>query len=167
MPRLMLLRHSNAIRYNYDDDFNRRLRHKGEKNARKVGKWVLENRLVPGRVYSSPAERAIRTALLFCQSVGLSESDIQLVDDIYPGSSQAFIDLFSEIPAGLESAMIVGHNPALEALLDDLSRDRVPLNHKAKTLSPASLAILSFDGSWSEIEKGTAHLDQVIHSDEL
>jgi phosphohistidine phosphatase len=167
MPKLLLLRHANAIRYDYDDDSNRRLRKKGKKNARRVGRWLADHQLIPGQVLSSRAERALHTASLVCEAAGLDRALIGIEEAIYPGSVSALMNLLNGLPDDPESVLLVGHNPALEDTLDRLCRDVVPLNSKGRLLSPASLAVLSFDGSWSTLAAGSAALEQMIHSDEL
>ena len=167
MPELLILRHANAIRYDYHDDFNRRLRDKGKRNAQRVGTWLALNDKLPKVIYTSPANRALTTAEKVCKSAGQGTSRIIVQKNLYPGSRAAYEKLLNSVSDKRERVMLVGHNPELESLVAYLTRDKVPVNRKGNILSPASLAILQFDGKWKDLGKGQARLKKIMHAENL
>ncbi len=167
MPELLILRHANAIRYDYENDFDRRLRTKGKRNAQRIGTLLSGLKKFPDIVYSSPAERAITTAEKAVKSSGNDVSCIKVVDDLYPGTWPVYQKLLNNIPDKAGCVMLVGHNPALEMLVTRLGKNTVPYNDKGNILSPASLAILTFDCKWSELKKSAAKVTKIIHANDL
>ncbi len=167
MPELLILRHANAIRYDYEDDFNRRLRTKGKRNAQRIGTWLAVNQSLPDVIYSSPADRALTTAHKAIKSAGYGVDRVKTREDFYPGSCHDFEKLLKKQPKKYQRIMLVGHNPALEMLLQKLVDKKLPLNKKGKILSPASMAILKFDGDWSDLKAGKVKLVDIIHADNL
>lgn len=167
MPQLIILRHANAIRYNYDDDFNRRLRDKGKRNAQRVGGWLASHQPLPEKVYTSPAVRAFRTAKIACKAGGLDSRYIEIHEDLYPGSDKVFSELLANIPAALQRVMLVGHNPALDEFLIRLSSEVLPVNKNGNVLSPASFAILEWDGEWGKVLNSKSTVSKLVHADSL
>ena len=167
MPELILLRHAQAIRYNYDDDFNRVLRKKGKRNAQRVGTWLAQHKLLPDRVYSSPALRCLTTAEKVCKSAGQGIKQIRCVDQLYPGSLASITDLLKQIPDKCQRVMLVGHNPVLEKVLGLYCRDKLKANKKSRLLSPASLAVLQIPVRWRDLSADCGRLLYHQHADDL
>ena len=150
MKTLLLLRHAKS---SWKDkklkDKDRPLKKKGEEGAAFIGKVLLENELVPQVILSSSALRANQTAEIVAKVCKLKDS-LTVLDSFYMAEPQAYLDGLKELPDQLERAMIVGHNPGLEALLQ-------VMDGKIEALPTGGLAylVLSLE-KWSDISIDTA-----------
>lgn len=159
---LLVYRHGHARQKGADTDFERELRDKGKRNAQRIGVWLEQHKLLPDHVLTSPAIRAKNTAEKTCKTAGLGSSIISPVDRLYRADGAALLLELRQLPQDAKRAMLVGHNPALEQLLLDISRDPVPENEKGGILTPASLAWLKLDCSWEELGSATAELVEIV-----
>jgi phosphohistidine phosphatase len=96
------------------DDFKRPLKDRGKRGAQRMGVWLLQQRLQPDYVISSPAERAIVTAQKTIKSMGGDARSIHQDRRIYAANVKELLQVLSEIPIEYRRVMLVGHNPGLE-----------------------------------------------------
>jgi phosphohistidine phosphatase len=68
------------------------------------------------------------------------------------------------VPDGVESVMLIGHNPAIQALAVRLAGSGPALERKFPT---GALATLAFDGEWQELQGGAARLVAFVRPREL
>jgi len=109
---LLLLRHAEAVDH-ATDDASRQLTHKGVDQAARVAKYLRRKKLIPDRVLTSPVTRAKQTAVLVAEAV---DRPLSLEPDLRPGMrpEQALALLAAE--PGLETVLLVGHEPDLGRL---------------------------------------------------
>jgi phosphohistidine phosphatase len=70
MKRIVLVRHATAAAKQADaEDFDRSLRKKGRKEARALAGWYQTVAEVPDLLLTSPANRALETALIFAKCI--------------------------------------------------------------------------------------------------
>lgn len=170
--QLILMRHGHAKDIDpalgaVDGDLLRDLRDKGKRNAQRMGIWLARHDIKPDIVYSSPALRAKRTAEKCIKTSGLPASLVEIKADLYPGKQAALLEMARHLPDSATTVMMVGHNPGMEDLADYLSADPLPRNGKGHALPPAGLVILSIDGSWRDLQQGTAMATGPIWPKEL
>ena len=117
MKTLLLLRHGKS---SWDDpglaDAARPLGERGRRAAPKMGRWLRERGLMPDVIVSSPAVRARSTALLAAEAAAFVGS-ILFDGRIYEATPAGLVDVVRGLPEAAGSALIVGHNPGLEALV--------------------------------------------------
>lgn len=117
MKTLLLLRHGKS---SWDDpglpDASRPLADRGRRAAPKMGRWLRAEGLVPALVVSSPAVRARSTALLVAEAADF-EGSILFDARIYEASADTLLEVVRGLPDAAGSALLVGHNPGLEALV--------------------------------------------------
>ena len=114
---LLILRHAKSSWKNEKlKDFDRPLKHRGEEDARLMGKVLRMTELVPQVILSSPALRAKQTAELVAREAELA-GELRFIDTFYLGEPEDYINGLKQLPDDIERVMIVGHNPGLEALL--------------------------------------------------
>jgi phosphohistidine phosphatase len=166
-PELLILRHGKSDWSVDVDDYHRPLIDRGTRGAQKIGVWLLQRDLIPDRVVSSPAERAIVTAEKALNAMGLSALSIVKDERIYAAGLNRLMDVVRSTPADTKRLMIVGHNPGLEQLLLHLVERDVPLPDDGKLLPTATLARLLLDCEWSQVGAGCAQLDSVTRSANL
>jgi phosphohistidine phosphatase len=115
MKRLSLLRHAKTERESPTDrDFDRILTERGRKNAARMGKEIGELGLQYDLILTSPAARAVETA----KRAGLHSA--QRDERIYDASAGALVAIIQGVDDGVESLMMVGHNPGFERLASQL-----------------------------------------------
>jgi phosphohistidine phosphatase len=163
---LLLLRHGKAETEPADDDFERDITDKGKRYTQRVAVWLQQHELVPDRVVSSPAKRALTSAQKCCKAMG-STADIIVRDErIYSGKDDDLLDVLSQHAADAGRLMLVGHNPALERLLNYLCRKSSRIGG-SKVFSPATLAHLKLPDNWDPQAAGQAQLAQIIYPAKL
>lgn len=117
MKRLFLLRHAKS---SWDDpalaDFDRPLNGRGLKTAPFMGELMAKRNIHADLIISSPAKRAMETALLVKEASGWN-SPIQYDERIYAASPQTLRTVISQMPDSLDSALLVGHNPGMEGII--------------------------------------------------
>jgi len=77
--KLILIRHSKAEDFSSEiSDFERSLTVRGKVNSRLMAEILKAKGEEPGRVITSPAFRALETALIFCREYEISPAEIRL-----------------------------------------------------------------------------------------
>jgi len=164
---LLILRHGKSD-WNFDvDDYHRPLQERGKRGAQQMGFWLLQQNLLPDRVVSSPAERAIATAEKAVKAMGLSASCITREEPIYAASLSSLMDVVRSVPAETKRLMLVGHNPGVEQLLNYLVEEDIRLPEDGKLLPTATLARLVLDCEWGNVGAGCARLDSITRPGSL
>jgi phosphohistidine phosphatase len=160
MPReLLILRHAKSA---WDTgaarDFDRPLAKRGRKAAPRVGRFLLEQGLLPDHVVSSPAQRARETVIAVCAELSIAPEIIHWDERIYGGWTSSLVNVLRECPAGAGRVMIAGHNPGLESLLVHLSEQPVPVPADGKLMPTAAVAHLEVHTEWAELGADSARL---------
>jgi phosphohistidine phosphatase len=112
--------------------------------------------VAPEVVLCSTARRAQETLAQIAPA--LSDASVLIEAELYLASAGELLERLHQLPEATASAMLIGHNPAMQELALSLASPvsgRAAIEGKYPT---AGLAALSFEGSWSELEVGTAEL---------
>ncbi len=75
--------------------------------------------------------------------------------------------MLHRVPESCTTALLVGHNPGLEALVLRLSADPPHLPPDGRLFPTAALARLAFEGSWAQLGPGCARLVALVRPREL
>ncbi|XOV89411.1 MAG: histidine phosphatase family protein [Pseudomonadota bacterium] len=145
MSDLLLMRHGKSDWSLPVDDFDRPLTDRGKHDAQRVGAWLRASKLLPERVLTSPAVRARATAEKCVKAAGLTVEIIEAEPRLYEAGSQDIRKLLTEQITRPGRLLVVGHNPGLDLLLDDLVPGPLPLTPSGKLMTTASLAHLQID----------------------
>src|SRR5688500_16614420 len=106
MKQLLILRHAKAEPDSEDgSDLSRILAPRGERQAPVMGRCLALTRLVPGRVLSSPAARAQRTAELAARASGF-KGELEIVEKIYGGSAEGLLQVLREVEEPAERVLV-------------------------------------------------------------
>ena len=98
------------------------------------------------RVISSSAARALTTAELITQEMGLPWDEIQIEDALYHATEEEMVEIIQEQDDYIDGLMLFGHNPGMTYLVNDLS------NLDLDNLPTCGVVILQFDvDSWREV----------------
>jgi phosphohistidine phosphatase len=127
MKTLLVLRHAKSS-WNDPalDDHERPLNKRGRRDAPRMGKLVREYGLRPDVVISSDAVRARLTAEAVAEAARYA-GEILLDPHIYMAGPADILSLLATVQENAETVMIVGHNPGLEQLVEQLTGERQDL----------------------------------------
>lgn len=161
MKTLLLLRHAKSSRKDNDvRDFDRPLNQRGLKAAPSIGRLIGKRKLQPDLVLSSPAERARQTTQLVFEAAGL-KTEVRYDERIYEATGAHLFEIVGQIEEDANVAMLVGHNPGLEELLEALTGE-------AHNLPTAALAGIELDiEKWNKVRAGAGRLDWLVTPKEL
>ncbi len=163
---LLLMRHGKAERYDGYEDYDRRLKKRGKRDAARMGGWLKKQGLVPDLVISSPAARAIMTAKLVCDALDIERKHIQMEKRLYDEGLARVRAVLADCPLTFNRVLLVGHNPELEDLLTYLA-NAVDIPDVDKLLPTSALARLVLPDDWSQLEKDCAKLSSITYPKSL
>lgn len=128
-------------------DYDRELISKGVMESAKLGKFLSDYFPEIEAVYSSGAARALSTATYIAEQIGFDTEKIEVRDSLYGTGPRGYLEVLNQVPAGVNSVMIVGHNPDVSYFTDYLTRDDT-----GGPLKKATAIHLQFEGfEWDEI----------------
>ena len=120
MKYVLVVRHAKSeSAEESQDDFVREISETGRRQVVVIARRVAELNLVPERIITSDAVRAVQTAERFGREVGFA-GEIEEDPELYDATEETYMQLISEADDRLTRIMIVGHNPAVEATVDRL-----------------------------------------------
>jgi phosphohistidine phosphatase len=151
---LYLARHAKSSWGDYGlKDIDRPLNDRGLRDAPMMGRILRGMGQSPEVILTSPAVRALTTARLLAESMGLPETAIVGMKKLYSAPPETILEAVNELDDAVGRAMVVGHNPGMTMFAAALSRggiDHMP------TCSVASFE-LPLD-SWTQVRAGRARL---------
>jgi len=110
------------------DDIDRPLAERGIRNAETMANRMKELGEIPELILTSPANRALNTALIMARIWGLDSASMQIQDALYMAYVPEIEEVVGEAPDSVRKLAIFGHNPSftlyankfLEESLDNL-----------------------------------------------
>jgi phosphohistidine phosphatase len=156
MKRLFVVRHAKSSWTDPNlSDFDRPLNDRGLNAAPFMGELIAKKNFIPDIIVSSPAKRAVKTALLLKEASGVN-ADIIYDERVYEASPQTLRQVVSEIDNTCRSAMLVGHNPGIEGFIRYLTGQLEPM-------PTAAMAIIALQiDNWNTITSEKGKLEIVI-----
>ena len=161
MPsELIIMRHGKSDWDSGKNDFQRPLAKRGKRSAKRIGRWLQSQGLLPDYVISSPVKRAISTAKRTCKAAGMDAGRIVTDRRIYLADRKTLIKVLQDAPASAGRVLLVGHNPGLEDLLLYLAGSGLRYGDDGKLLPTAAIARLRLPPGFEPIsfERGVAKL---------
>jgi len=161
-----ILRHAKATpdQRGLAGDFDRPLTELGLRQARALGATVagspelLEGLVRPEVVLCSPARRTAQTAAAFLDAVGWSVP-VEMVDPFYEADVATVLHEFTGHP-GVTSALVVGHQPWVGWLREDLL---AAPERAERTTTVCSLAVVTQEvADLAALSPGQGHLAALI-----
>ena len=111
---LIIIRHAQAeLASNSGLDFDRPLTSQGEEHAILIARRAMSHELKIDNIMCSPALRTKMTALAFCREIGFQEKKILYLDELYEGTLQDYLMVFSRTT---KNTAIIGHYPGVKDL---------------------------------------------------
>jgi phosphohistidine phosphatase len=120
---------------------------------------VRATAVAPDLVLCSPARRAVQT----WEGVGPGvppDTAVEIDEAIYDADGDELLARLRELPSGIGSLLVVGHNPGLQDLAVELVGSGDPgLRERLLTKFPTgALATIEVPGEWRELTWGAATL---------
>lgn len=112
MKTLYIVRHAKSSWDNQGlADHERPILQKGKNRTKLVGNYLVENDHTVDLIISSHAVRARQTASIIADALNYPEENIQISPAIYHGDIDNLFNQLYELPDGVNSVMLFGHNP--------------------------------------------------------
>lgn len=149
MKTVIFVRHGKSS-WDYDtNDKDRPLKERGINDAHAVSKAFKTLDTPVDFIYSSLANRALHTAVIFTRNLGHSFDNFKVVDTLYDFSGEQVLDFLKRVDDSHGTIMIFGHNYAFTTLVNAMG-DRYIEN-----VPTAGLTMIQFPvNQWKAIEKG-------------
>jgi phosphohistidine phosphatase len=147
--QLLILRHAKS---SWSDegiaDHERKLNKRGKRDAPRMGEFLAARNLIPDIILTSTARRARDTAQLFAENCAGFKGEIKPLAELYLAREDDYFDPLRQLPSHIDVAMVVGHNPGLESLVELLGGHY----HAMPTAAVAHFRLAISD--WSELGEG-------------
>jgi len=152
--KLLICRHAKSDwRHAGLSDFDRPLNERGERDAPEMGRRLVRHGVQPDLIMTSPAARALATALHYAGQLGMPSGQVIQNPAQYAASVPELISLIRKVDPGVSTLMLVGHNPESTGLANELGGlniDNIPT---------CGIAALAFPHcAWAELTVGSGVL---------
>lgn len=119
MKQLIILRHGNAESANWNnDDYSRKLTQFGRDAVLHTCKYFESQNCKIDTILSSEAPRAMETAKIAVNYLGLKEEQLILESRLYLASQFTLIKHIEKLDKETQVCLLVGHNPGLTDLIN-------------------------------------------------
>lgn len=134
--KLVLIRHGKSDWHAGKDDFDRPLNRRGIKDAPIIARELKKRGIIPDRILTSPALRALTTAQLMADQFEIT--DVEEKPSLYLASVNDILQTAYEALEKYDCVFIFGHNPGMSIAATEI-RD-------IETSMPTcSAAVISFE----------------------
>ncbi len=124
MKTLFLVRHAKS---SWDNpglrDFDRPLNERGQTDAPRMAQFIVKQGIIPELLVSSPAKRAITTALFFAEAFNKKPEEVVRETNIYEAYPQEILQIISKLPNEMDTVMLFGHNPTFTDVANRFTED--------------------------------------------
>lgn len=155
MKILYLVRHAKSSWEDPSlDDIDRPLKKSGVNDAYIMGAFLKERNIFPELLMSSPAVRALSTAVIFTNQLKIPTEKLRIYREVYESSPGHILHIIRQISPAIKSIMVFGHDPSLTnlfMLITGKSLEKIP------TSAVASIS-MSIE-RWDEIAPAGGNLD--------
>lgn len=152
---LFLVRHAKSDwAYEGLPDIDRPLNERGYRDAPLMAARVATLGHEPDRIVSSPAVRALTTALIFARQLEHDPAKIVIEPKLYEASPVAFTQVIATQPSDVNKLMVFAHNPTVTDVASALGRVAI------SNMPTAGIVCVRFDApTWSEAVRSHGALE--------
>lgn len=144
--RIWLIRHGKSARPFGIVDHQRPLAARASNDAVLIRNWLNDaGSDTPSVFVTSTALRAAETAKLVA-----NQSPVRTHDELYQATPESFLDVIEEVLVESDSVALVGHNPTVTLLVNQLAGKVVTEN--VPTLGVAAFSRESASARWSLVD---------------
>ncbi len=148
MKTLIIVRHGKSDWSNDVDDIDRPLKNRGVNDAYTMANRLANMNIIPEMIISSPATRALSTAIIFAREMKIHTSKININETLYFSGIDEILNEIYIIDNKVSSIMIFGHNPTFTNFANKFVKNQID------NIPTSGVVILKFDAdNWSNINK--------------
>lgn len=126
MKTLYLVRHAKSSwDYGNVDDHDRPLKGSGISDAHLISHLLSKANDSPQALFSSPATRALHTAMIFARNLQFPFSAIEIRKELYMCSEERLLKLIKSVDDSIDSVMIFSHNPTITDFVNRCIEQRI------------------------------------------
>jgi phosphohistidine phosphatase len=159
MKKLIFVRHGRAEELSAGiSDFERSLTPRGKMISREMAERLREKENDPGIIITSPAFRALETAIIFAEEFRMKPDDIILNKGLYDRAGlKHLMHLLEKTPENIDIISFFGHNPAITEMPDRLC------SGGCEFLTKTSIVCISFPTArWADVRPDTGKLEYFL-----
>jgi phosphohistidine phosphatase len=148
MKTLYLMRHAKSS-WSFDEltDQERPLNDRGRTDAPHMGQALAKRQLALGLLVSSPAVRALSTAVLVARELDYPRDEIKVEPAIYQADLDTLLGVIRGLPDAANSVLLTGHNPTIT----DTANYLLPNDGLTSEMPTAAVLCLHFKTDhWAE-----------------
>jgi phosphohistidine phosphatase len=150
MKTLYIVRHAKSSwEYSGIEDIDRPLKKRGIKDAYLMSKFLSKKVSRPDVFISSSANRALHTAIIFCENFEYPLANLQIKRQLYSFSDGYLVKTVNALDDGFNSAIIFSHDHGLNTFVNKFGNK--PISH----VPTCGIIGLQFEEKhWKNIKKG-------------
>ncbi|PKH51161.1 histidine phosphatase family protein [Tenacibaculum sp. Bg11-29] len=154
MKTLYIVRHAKSSwKYESVEDIDRPLKERGIKDAHLLSKHLTKEIKKPDVFISSSANRALHTAVIFCENFKYPLSNLKIKRQLYSFSDGYLVKTVKALDDSFDSAIIFSHDHGINSFVNKFG-DK-PIAH----VSTCGVIGIQFkDKHWKNIKKGITTL---------
>lgn len=159
--RLVLIRHVSSPHPTGVSDFDRPIDEQGRADGERMARHLEERGWLPRRVLCSAARRASETWEAMRSAVD-GDFQVTFTEALYGADIDTICEHVWELPADLDEALLIGHNPGWSEAVSWLTGVRTKMSKGSAALLEAS------DAEWTEsVQKRTCDLIELVRPIEV
>ncbi len=154
MKTLYIVRHAKSS-WEYDgiEDIDRPLKRRGIKDAHLISSYLAETIKKPDVFVTSSANRALHTAIIFCDNFGYPLSNLYIKKQLYNFSDGYLVKTINALDDNFDSAIIFSHDHGINTFVNKYGSK--PIAH----VPTCGVIGIEFDTAhWKKLKKGTTTL---------
>ncbi|SEB81320.1 phosphohistidine phosphatase [Tenacibaculum sp. MAR_2009_124] len=154
MKTIYIVRHAKSS-WEYDGvkDIDRPLKKRGINDAHLLSKILAKKLKKPDVFVSSSANRALHTAVIFCENFDYPLSNLQIKRQLYSFSDGYLVKTVKALDDGFSSAIVFSHDHGINTFVNKFGNK--PLAHVPTC---GVIGIKFNEKHWKDIKKGTTVL---------
>jgi phosphohistidine phosphatase len=151
MKKIYLIRHAKSGWDNTElKDIERPLNERGYASANEMSQQL---KLTPDLIITSPAIRAISTALIFARNLDYDFNSIVIKKELYETTVKEYLSVLHSIDNQFKTMLLFAHNPTISHFAESLTKS-IP-----KEMPTCAIAGISFDAkNWKDLKNKTGEL---------
>lgn len=154
MKTLYLMRHAKSS-WSFDElsDQERPLNDRGRDDAPHMGRALAKRQITLDLLVSSPAVRALSTAVLVARALKYPHDKIRVEPSIYQADLDTLLAVIRNLPDAATTVLLTGHNPTIT----DTANYLLPTSGLTHEMPTAAVVCLHFQTDhWAEADSATA-----------
>lgn len=162
---LLILRHAKAEAPWGTPDHARGLMPRGLEQARWIGEYLREQRLIPDGATISDSHRTRSTYAMLASELGDDAPSAYLDSRLYDAPASRVLSVINETPATVRSLIVVAHQPAVQELamrLAAVDSNEEAVWEMASDYPTAGLCVFEVPGEWDTLDGRDAVLTDFI-----